>query len=1163
VKLTSEATGVTLVTQANDKGLYSFPHVQAAVYDLAVSAHGFQSQTRTGIIVNVTERTQINFDLKVGTVSESITVTGSGQMVDTADAVTGQTIDRKFINDLPLLNRSALDLAFLAPGVNQPPGSAYSQGVASVAYLTGNNFVSNGSRNASSDIQIDGITSGETVSGGHYNFVSYTPSVDAVQEFTVQQTNFSAEYGFSGATITNVVTRSGTNRFHGSAYDFLRNDAFDANNYFNNQSHIKLPPLRQNIFGATFGGPILKNRTFFFFDYEGTRMHSLGTVLAGVPSALERQGNFGELCALQSGTFDNNGICSNPNGQLWDPYIATFDPNVGAPVRSQFIPNNNMATYQSPSNQLAQAPGNLIDPVALKLMQYFPLPNRFVGTSNYDRFNNWIGSGINVTNNDQYDVKIDHHFSDRDMLSAKYAKRGTFQHAMNCFGNLADPCTQGPLDSSAHLFSLNFNHSFSGATVLSFSYGLTRTARFYHTIKGDYPSLDPVSTLGMPSYIDTAGIPQLPAIYISANGGGYAPVTAGGQSIGTGAWSYLKDSQDTHDLLAALSHLQGRHELKFGGEFRLHRFNNGQPGVPGGLFTYDYTGTSQQYWSGGGDAMASFLVGSSPGQWGQYEIPAFLATQNFAWAGYAQDNFHVSKKLTVNVGLRYDLILPATERHNELNWVDPNAPSPLKVPAFPNLRGGLMFTDSNVRTNYDTDYHDFQPRFGLAYSVDDKTVVRLGYGIYFDPSRATANADAVESQGFAQVTPWVSTNPGDHATPYGRLSNPFPNGVELPPGRSLGLLTNVGFSATGPERSLNSTPYEQSWSFGIQRSMPWNVLVDATYIGKKGTHLFFGAGGDINLNHLGPQEEHYSAAQITALNTFVPNPFFGIITDPNTPLSAPTVSQYQLDLPHPQFQNFLLIDPPWANSIYHAFQLRVEKRFSNGLQFLLTYVNSKSIDDASLPGNGSSFLGGSVATILDPNNLALERSLSQFDIPQVWQFSYVYQLPIGRGKSLGRGLNPVLNAIIGGWQTNGIWRFDNGQPIILGLSGGQPLPGYGQRPELTGVPRRNHGSNWLTQYFADPSVFTVPAPYTLGNAPRTLSLRNPGTANATLSIFKEFPIDRVREGMRLEYRLESFNALNHPQFCGPNTVVGGGRFGVVNCQANSPREVQMALKLYF
>jgi len=1176
VKLTSEATGVALATQANDKGLYSFPHVQATVYDLAVSAPGFQSQTRTGITVNVTERTQINFDLKVGTVSESITVSGEQQLIDTADAVTGQTINRTFINDLPLIGRSALDLAFLAPGVNQPPGFVYGQTATNVPYLTGNNFVSNGGRNATSDIQVDGITTSETISGGLSNFASYTPSVDAVQEFKVQQTNFSAEYGFTGSSVTNVVTRSGANAFHGSAYEFLRNDKLDANSYFNDQSKVPLPPLRYNLFGVTFGGPIVKNRTFFFFDYEGTRSHSLASSpILGVPSALERTGDFGELCTLQGGAFDNSGVCSNPNGQIWDPYTGTFDPSNGGPVRSNFIPFNNMITYTSPgnpkltgANALPSGPGNLIDPVAFKLMQYYPLPNRNVGTPAYNRFNNWIGTGINVLNNDQWDLKTDHHFNDRNVVNAKYAHRATFRDSAKCFPNIADPCSQGPDNSSAHLFSLNFNHIFSGSTVLSLTYGLTRTARTPQTVQG----LDPVKTLGMPSYIETSGIPQLPAALVSGNDGAYAAAVPGSVSIGTQPWSYLKDGQDTHDLLAALSRLKGRHEIKVGAEFRVHQFNNGQPGVPAGLFTYDLIGTSQKGWGGGGgDAMASFLTGTSVGgSWGQYEVPVFLATQNYDWGGYVQDNFHASKKLTVNVGLRYDLTMPATEIHNRLIWIAPNAPVPIQVPGLPPLKGGDRFANSSDRNNTEPDYKDFQPRFGLAYSPNDKTVVRAGYGIYFDPSRAAANADAIspDSQGFDQTTPWLTTFQGDLATPFGRLSNPFPNGVQLPPGRSLGLLTNLGAQPAGLDRFLNSTPYVQSWSFGLQRSIPWNVVIEANYIGSKGTHLYF--GGTAFLNHLGEQALHYSTAQITALNTFVPNPFFGIIP-PGSSIGGPTVQEIQLQYPYPQFTNLFVSSPPWANSIYHAFQLRVQKNFSNGLQFLFTYVNSKSIDDASTPNNGGSFLGGSSSGILDPNNLRLQRGLSAFDIPQTWQFSYVYQLPIGRGKAFGGGMNPVLNAIIGGWQTNGILRFDNGQPLALGLAGGLPLPGgFGQRPDLTGVPRRNHGStaSVLTQYFADPTVFSVPAPYTLGNTGRTLSLRAPGTANTSLSVFKEFPI---RERMRLEYRFESFNAFNHPQFCPPNTTVSYnpangspvGSFGTTTCQANSPREVQMALKLYF
>src|SRR6185437_8723468 len=352
LKLTNEATGVIRSNPADGTGVYSFPNVQPGIYDLSVSAAGFQTQKRTGITVHVADNVQINFDMKVGATSASVTVTVDQQSLETADAANGQVIDRQFMNNMPLIDRSALDLAYLAPGVSQPPSSTYGNQTSGFRYLTANNFVSDGSRNATSDVLIDGITTQETVTSGFNLFSSYTPSVDAIQEFKVQQTNFSAEYGFTGATVTNLITRSGTNQFHGSLFEFIRNSKLDANNYFANQAGLKLPPLHENIFGGTVGGPILKNRTFFFFDYEGTRESELSTSGAGVPSAAEKGGDFGELCGgdgpngpAPGATFDSSGKCSNPAGQLWDPYSGSFSPSAGSAERSAFIPFNNLATY--------------------------------------------------------------------------------------------------------------------------------------------------------------------------------------------------------------------------------------------------------------------------------------------------------------------------------------------------------------------------------------------------------------------------------------------------------------------------------------------------------------------------------------------------------------------------------------------------------------------------------------------------------------------------------------------------------------------------------------------------------------------------------------------------------------------------------------------------
>ena len=698
--------------------------------------------------------------------------------------------------------------------------------------------------------------------------------------------------------------------------------------------------------------------------------------------------------------------------------------------------------------------------------------------------------------------------------------------------------------------------------MLSFSYGFARSWVFGHGPAGDNPKLDPVTLLGEPAYTALSGFRAIPSISVLGN---YTPAFGNG-SIGSQPWSIIREGQETHQLLASLSRVQGQHELKFGGEGRMHRINFVQPGTPAGLYNFDFNGTSQHPSSGGGDAMASFLPSVNPGSWGQYEIPAFVSTQSFQWAGFVNDNWRVNRKLTVNIGLRYDLSLPRTERYNRMNSLDTNVASPLQVPAFPNLKGAEVFVSSSNRYNYATEYADFGnfgPRLGIAYKLTDKTVIRTGYGIFSVVSRrGAAGTGGSGYQGYDTSTNWINSYQNDGATPWGRLSNPFPAGVRLPPGSSKGLLNDVGFGAAGPTKAYNQTPYEQTWSFGMQREIPWGVLIDANYVGKKGTHLYYGGAGE--LNYLPGAIEHYNSDQISGLQKFVPNPFYGVITDPTSSLSSPTVQAYQLQLRFPQFTSFGTDEPPWANSKYHAFQLRVEKRFSAGLQFLVTYTKSKSIDDASVTSGGTTWLGGSTS-LQDPNNRSLERSLSQFDIPQVLQFSYVYELPVGKGKLMGKNLNPVLNTIIGGWKTNGIWRFDNGQPIIIGLQGGKSLPTYGgQRPNQSAAIKRNNGANWLNQYFANPEVFTVPAPYTLGTAPRVLpNIRLPGTANSNLSLFKEFPLSRIREGMRLEYRFEAFNALNHPQFCGPNTTVNTSTFGKISGQCNSPREVQMGLQLFW
>ena len=760
----------------------------------------FNPKPERAVTVEVNQNVTVDFGLQLSSSTQAVTITTEAPMLATEDAVLGQVVDRKFINDLPNIDRSITDFAYLTPGVVSVNNGRHSGG---------QNFVANGGRNATSDVLLDGITLTNYEQNSGTLELAYAPSIDAVQEFKVQTSNFSAEFGFSGSTIVNMVTRSGTNAFHGSLYEFLRNQKLDANDFFANASGTPLPGLRRNNFGGTVGGPIKRNKTFFFFDYEGTRAVSQGKQNAGVPSAAERIGNFGELCGYQGGSFDAAGRCSVDAGQLWDPYSGQYDSDLGGAVRSTYIPFNNLATFTSAGNprlngtgyQALPHPGNLIDPVASKMMQFFPLPNVGVGTANYDYTNNWFGSGPNKSSNDQWDLKIDHRFSDKSLLTGKYSQATNFSHGWNCFGNIGDACTSGPDPGSNHAIAITENYTISPTLLLSVSYGYNRSWTFSETIKGDYPDLDPVSLLGLPAYMDRSGVLALPniGIYDSYSGPGL-----GGQP-----WSYYKAGNDTHQLQATMSWIHGSHELKFGAEGRMHRVNAANPGPTGGNFGFDFTGTSQNPngdETSGGDAMASFLTGfSTSNAGGVYEVPNFVSTQNFQWSGYVQDNWKVSRKLTLNIGLRYDVTLPRTERFNNMESVDPTVVSPVQAAGLGTLHGGEVFATPSNRTVYDADVTNFQPRFGFAWQPLSKTVIRGGYGIFYSTTKAGAAGPGAWSwQGFVKDTNWITTYQNDGSTPWGRLSDPFPiTGPALPAGNSLGLRTTS--APTPGDRSGPST----------------------------------------------------------------------------------------------------------------------------------------------------------------------------------------------------------------------------------------------------------------------------------------------------------------------------------------------------------------------
>ncbi|MBV8906032.1 MAG: TonB-dependent receptor, partial [Acidobacteriia bacterium] len=757
-------------------------------------------------------------------------------------------------------------------------------------------------------------------------------------------------------------------------------------------------------------------------------------------------------------------------------------------------------------------------------------------------------------------IKGDERFTDRDFLSVKFSTFwGTSVNHPNLFHSAGDEFAAGSGTGLDYSGTANYTRTISPNTVLVIMAGDTLGSyKNDNLLNTTYKGLSPVTTLGMPSYIADSGYNAFPQTYLAQ---GYLGV--GGQG-----WANPTAGYETRHLLGSLTHVAGKHELKFGAEMRIHHLDMLFNGEPAGVMNFGQFGSAQQEGygggAGGGDAMATFLMGDNDG-WGGYEIPLRPATADKQTSMYVQDNWKVTPRLTLDLGLRYDIQFPRTERYNRMSYFDPNAPPPpqiANVPGEPDLHGAFEFAGvgGNGRTVSPVYWGEIQPRFGFAYRLTKNTSVRGGYGIYYDQSMTgTVGLGVTTFNGFSVTTNNVNWENGNLAAPASFMRNPYPQGILQPLGAAYGPGLYLGSTFTAPIPSWNRIPQEQSWNFDVQHQLPASMLLDVAYVGKKGTHLY---GGPSALDYLPPNYAAAFRANPGAANAQVPNPFYGYISG-----EGPTAAQWSLWLPYPQYVNgnsaaIYGSANPDADSIYHALQIKLEKRFSSGLQFLTSYVWSKSIDDASLIGGGTSFLGGTVS-LQDPNNFRGERSLSEFNIPQVFQFTAVYDLPFGRGKQFGSSMNRWIDLFVGGWHLNGTYRLDDGQPLMLTLNSSVNLPTYGpQRPEMLGTLQQNPGVN-INAYFANPQVIGTPAPYMDGDEGRTdPHLRSPGANTLNASMFKDFPLG-FREGARLEIRAEFMNVLNHPVFGAPNTTFGNPLFGVITTQANQPRTGQLGLKLYF
>src|SRR5579872_1998940 len=1108
VQVINTATNLatSLVTDAS--GRFLAPSLQPGAYEVTVEAAGFKNERRTGIVLEVNQAARIEFAMQVGTATETVEVTGAAPLLDEASSAMGQVVNNRTIVNLPLNQRNPFALVFLVPGVVGNVGLTFNS----------TNISINGGRPGSNEILVDGIPSSPPLVNPIQGY-SVFPSVDAVQEFKVQTDDYSAEFGRSGGGIINVVFKSGTNALHGSLYDFLRNSALDSNNFFANRSGLPLASFKRNQFGGSAGGPVYlpklyngRNKTFFLVDYEGLRQGQLSNLLTTLPTALQRVGDFSQ-------TF-------NAAGQqvvIYDP-VTTTASGTGF-VRQPF-----------PGNVI---PLSRIDPVAANVVKFYPLPNQ-AGSLNSGT-NNFAASGSSVTNINQFDVKLDENLNDRNRFFFRFSHR-TYSPPPAVYFPPADAIAETLDYQPSHFNNAAFDYTWNVTPTFltEFKWGLARTAFFY---RPESDGFDPTQ-LGFPQYIaanaDRLAFP------------GFSP--AGYSTLGsTGQGDYSNAGFESHIVGVNNTKVLSKHLLKFGYDMRLIRVNTLQTYAADGNFSFSRNFTQgpnpNQASATAGDAMASLLLGLGSGTYAkQFKN---VATASWYYGMYFADDWKVSRKLTLNLGLRYELQTPREERYNRLNIFDPFVASPLAVPAgLPNLVGGLEFVgvDGRSRQQYSTPLTNWAPRFGFAYELTKNTVLRGGYGIFYAPSLRAA-AGTVSNVGYRADTTYAASLDGVTPTTY--LRNPFPNGFAPISGNSLGLLTGIGSPISVELLGDNSIPYSQNWNFNVQRQLPGNILVEAAYVGSRGLHLNENGSDDINLDQLTPAQLTLG----TKLQQLVPNPFFGLIT--TGPLSSPTIAYGSLLYPYPQFSNVTGEYLTGSSSTYHSFQMKVEKRFSSGLSLLAAFTGGKLIDDHAMISN----LGrdSAIQNIYDRH---AERGVSPQDVSRILVLSYVYELPLGKGKRFGTNWNRAADTVLGGWQINGITTFQTGQPLTLTAQNTSNSGSLTERPNNNGQSAALSGSieSRLNEYF-NSAVFSQPAPFTFGNTGRTLpDVRGPGVNNFDFSLFKTFqPLERLS----VQFRAEAFNLLNKPQFGFPNQVLGSGQFGVISTQANSPRQIQFGLKLLF
>jgi hypothetical protein len=1065
VTVTNVDTNITTKTTTDSSGNYVVTPLPVGHYSVAVEARGFKRALNEGITLNVQDRLGVNVALEVGQISETVEVTAATPALQTDTSYLGQVMESQKIVDLPLNGRYFTRLAVLTAGATPTAPGARDE-------RTGG-FSANGVRPYQNNYLLDGIDN-NSLSEDLTNEASFVvgPSPDAIQEFRVQTNSMSAEFGRSGGAVLNVTIKNGTNDFHGSVFEFVRNSKLDAKNFFDPPTG-PTPPFKQNQFGASAGGPVLlpgyngKNRTFFFVDYQGTRIRTSDTFLTTVAPVPWRTGNFTGFNTI----FDPNTTVTQSDGSV---------------VRQAFAGN--------------QVPLTRFDPAALKLIGLMPLPNVPGSVRTTGVANNYLTNPVEPDQFDQGDVRIDHKVSDKDSLFARFS--------------MADQLLTPPAQLPPPIDAANFNsgnwtnnsrqgvfsetHIFSPRVINEFRAGYTRL----RTERLQFDSTQNLAAqVGIPGVPYTTGNGGLPRFDISGAGGV--------QSFGSATYQPTREFENVFHFIENVSYIHGRHTFKFGAEWKpIVNFSILQPPTPRGRFQFNGNSTRDpNNRSTTGLGFADFDLGALSNA-----LVSSFINDTFQQPGYffyAQDDFRVSSKLTLNIGLRYEFISEPMERRDaEANFN--LATGSLDIPKGRNdPLPANFFTQIPVNRNaprqlVPQDRNNFAPRVGFAYQLNKKTVIRSGYGVFY--SSYEAGPLSIPNMGNNPPFYFQSNYP---AVSFAVL-NPTAN--HLSQGLPLNALQNPAAPSLFSLDPNFRNPYFQHWNFGIQRELGFNTVWDISYAGSKGTKLY----------------------EFRNPNQALPT------SDPNAPVNPRR--------PLPFLGSSLTYWCSCGSSTYHSLQTKVEKRFTNNLSFLGAYTFGKSIDEQSQASLGFNNSTG----VRSEYNYRWDKAVSDFNQSHRFVVSYTYDLPFGRN------LTGAAKILADGWQFMGIHSFTTGTPYTITASTDFSNTGGSARPNaVLGISQTPPGGRNRQEWF-NPAAFSNPASGQFGNVGRN-TLTGPGNISIDFSLFKNFP---VTERAKFQFRAEGFNVINHPNFGGMSTTYDGSSPGQLTTAA-AARQIQLALKLLF